>query len=103
MLAKVAVGLTVMVNVAGVPKQPLAVPVTVMVEVMGVVPVFNPVNAGMFPLPEAAKPIAVLLLVHVNVVPVTLLPGVTNVEVLPWQMVWLVMGFTFGVGYTSIL
>jgi len=87
-----------MVNVVGVPMQPLAVAVTVMVEVMGVVPVFNPVNDGIFPLPEAAKPMAGLLLVQVNVAPVTLLAGVTNVEALPWQMVWLIMGFTLGVG-----
>jgi len=87
-----------MVNVVGVPAQPLAVGVTVMVEVMGAVPLFNPVNDGISPLPEAGKPMTGLLLVQVNVVPVTLLTGVTNVEELPWQMVWLMMALTLGVG-----
>lgn len=54
-----------MVNVVGVPTQ-LAVPgVTVMVAVTGAVPVFTPVNDGIGPLPEAAKPMLVLLFVQV--------------------------------------
>jgi len=92
-----------MVKDVGIPVQAFAVGVTVMVAVIGVVPGFKPMNAGIFPFPEAAKPIAGLLFVHVNVVPVTLLAGVTAMEVLPWQMDWLAMAFTFGVGYTSIL
>ena len=58
------VGFTVMVNVMGVPGQPADVGVTVMVLVTGVLPAFVAVKAPMFPLPEAAKPMEVLLLVQ---------------------------------------
>ena len=71
MLLTVAVGLTVAVNVVGVPAHPFAVGVTVIVAVIGKVVALVAVNAGMLPEPLAASPILVLLLVHVNVVPVT--------------------------------
>ena len=67
----VAVGLTITVNVEGVPVHPFAVGVTVIVAVVGEVVALVAVNAGMLPEPLAASPILVLLLVHVNVVPVT--------------------------------
>ena len=67
----VAVGLTVIVNVEGVPIHPFAVGVIVIVAVIGEVVALVAVNAGMLPEPLAASPILVLLLVHVNVVPVT--------------------------------
>ena len=41
------------------------------VAVMGEVVALMPVNEGILPEPLAARPIAVLLLVHVNVVPLT--------------------------------
>ena len=53
----VGVGFTVIVNVSGVPGQPLAVGVTVTVAVTGAAVVFTPVKPAMFPLPVAAKPI----------------------------------------------
>ena len=53
------------VKVCGVPGQPLPVGVTVIVAVIGVVPVLVAVKLAIFPVPFAAKPIAVLLLVHV--------------------------------------
>jgi hypothetical protein len=59
------------VNVVGVPVHPFAVGVTVIVAVIGEVVALIAVNAGILPEPLAASPIAVLLLVHVNVVPVT--------------------------------
>ena len=59
------------VNVFGVPTQPLAVGVTVIVEVTGAVPVLVPVNAPMLPLPLPAKPILVLLFDQAKVVPLT--------------------------------
>jgi len=62
-------GLTVMVNVCGVPGQPAADGVTVIVAVTGALLVLIAVNAGIFPLPEAAKPIDVLLFVQLKVVP----------------------------------
>ena len=71
MLVTVADGLTVTVKVVGVPVHPFAVGVTVIVAVMGAVVAFEAVNEGTFPEPFAASPIAVLLFVQVNVVPVT--------------------------------
>ena len=64
-------GLTVTVNVAGIPPHPFAVGVIVIVDVIGAVVAFVTVNEGIFPEPLAARPIAVLLFVHVNVVPLT--------------------------------
>jgi hypothetical protein len=64
-------GLTVMVNVVGVPAHPFAVGVTVMVAVIGEVAALTVVNEGTLPEPLAASPIAVLLFVQVNVVPLT--------------------------------
>ena len=65
MLLTLGVGFTVMVKLLGVPAQPLADGVTVMVATIGVVPVLMAVNTGIFPFPLPAKPIAGLLLVHV--------------------------------------
>jgi hypothetical protein len=58
-------GLTVTVNVEGVPAQPATVGVTVMVEVMLVAPLLVVVNPGTLPVPLPAKPVLVLLLVQV--------------------------------------
>jgi len=60
-----------MVNVVGVPAHPFAIGVTVMVAVIGEVAPLTVVNEGTLPEPLAASPIAVLLFVHVNVVPLT--------------------------------
>jgi hypothetical protein len=67
----VAVGLTVIVKVVGVPVHPFAVGVTLIVAVIGEVVAFVAVNEGMLPGPPATSPIAVLLFVQVNVVPLT--------------------------------
>ena len=61
----------VIVNVFGVPVQPFVVGVTVIVETIGEVVAFVAVKEGILPEPLAARPIAVLLFVHVNVVPLT--------------------------------
>ena len=50
---------------------PFAVGVTVIVAVIGEVVAFVAMNEGIFPVPLAARPIAVLLFVQVNVVPLT--------------------------------
>ena len=71
MVLTVDVGLTVMVKVVGVPVHPFAVGVTVIVAVIGDVAAFLAVSEGTLPEPFAARPIAVLLFVQVNVVPVT--------------------------------
>jgi hypothetical protein len=55
--------------VIGVPTQPFNVGVTVIVEVIGLVPVLVAVNPETFPVPLAGKPIAVLELVHAIVAP----------------------------------
>ena len=61
----------VIVNVFAVPVHPFAVGVTVIVEAIGEVVAFVAVKEGILPKPLAARPIAVLLFVHVNVVPLT--------------------------------
>ena len=60
----VGVGVTVMVNVTGVPGQPPTVGVTVMVPVVGVVPGLVAVNEAMLPMPVIPSPMAGLLLVQ---------------------------------------
>ena len=59
------------VSVDGGPVQPFAVGVTVIVAVIGEVVALVAVNEGILPEPLAARPIDVLLFVHVNVVPLT--------------------------------
>ena len=62
------VGLTVMVKVFVGPAQPteplVNVGVTTMVATTGEVPVFTAVNDAILPVPEAARPILVVVLVH---------------------------------------
>lgn len=72
-----------MVKVFGVPVQPAATGVTVMVAVTGVLPVFLTVKAGIFPQPLAAKPIDVLLFVQLNAVPKTVLLNATGLDCAP--------------------
>lgn len=60
-----------MVNVCGVPGQPAADGVTVMVAVTAALVELVAVKAGIFPLPFAASPMDVLLLVQLNVVAAT--------------------------------
>ena len=62
-------GFTVMVNVCGVPKHGPNTGVTVIVAVMGSAVALVAVNEAIFPVPLAAKPMLVLLLVQLNVVP----------------------------------
>ena len=62
-------GFIVIVNVAGVPEQPFAVGVTVIWAKIGATVLLVAVKDGMlFPVPLAAKPIAILLLVQLKVV-----------------------------------
>ena len=100
-------GLTVMVNVVAVPVQvtpPLVNEgVTVIVETIGVAPVFVAVNAGIFPVPEAASPIAVLLFVQLNTVPVTPPASVIAAEVVPAHTDLLVTAVTVGLGFIVIV
>jgi hypothetical protein len=67
----VGLGLTVMVYVIGVPGQPLADGVTVIVAVMGDEVPLVAVKDGTLPVPDAPRPMAVLEFVHAKVVPDT--------------------------------
>ena len=68
-------GLTVIVNVLVAPSQPAAdFGVTVMVAVIGELVGLVAVKEGMAPVPLAAKPIAVLVFVHVLVASFTFVP-----------------------------
>ena len=58
------VGSTVILKVCAVPWQPLAVGVTVITAVAAVLPVLIAVKAPMLPVPEAAIPIELLLLLQ---------------------------------------
>ena len=58
------IGLTVIVNVLGVPGQPLITGVTVMVAVFVVVPLLLATKDGISPVPLAVNPMVVLLLVQ---------------------------------------
>ena len=77
------------VNVIELPVQVTAVPVndgvTVIVATTGTRVAFTAVNDAMSPEPLAARPMLVLLFVHVNVVPATLLPNTTAAVELPLQ------------------
>jgi len=67
----VGVGLTVIVKLPDGPAQLLAVGVTVIVAVTGVVPLLVAKKEAIFPVPLDARPMEVLLFVHANVVPDT--------------------------------
>ena len=82
-------GLTVKKNVTGVPLQPLAVGVTVIVAVIGEFPVFVAVNGLMSPVPDAGNPIAVLLFVQLKLVPGIVPLKVMAVLEAPVHIAWL--------------
>jgi hypothetical protein len=67
----VGVGYMVIVKVSGVPVQPLAIGVTVIVAEIGEDVAFVSVNEGIAPAPLAVRPIAILLLVQPKVLPET--------------------------------
>ena len=97
------VGMTVIVNVLGVPAHELAVGVTVMVAVTGELVVLVAVNVGSEPAPDAASPMAVLLLVQANVVPPIGLVKEISEVVAPLQYMVLATEFTVVVGLTVIV
>jgi hypothetical protein len=89
--------------VFGVPGQPATVGVTVMVPVIATPVIFVATNAGVFPAPDTASPIAGLELVHVNVPPAGVLVN-TDAEMLPpLQIVMFAGTITVGVGFTVIV
>lgn len=60
-------------------------------------------KAGILPMPDAPKPIVVLLFVQVYTVPTTGPARVTAAVVAPAHKVWLAIAFTDGVGLTVIV
>jgi hypothetical protein len=101
--ATVGVGLTVIVNKSAGPVQPLADGVTIIVATSGAVPLLTAANEGTSPIPVAASPIDVLLLVQLKVVPATGPLTVTCVVAAPLQTAWSAIAFTIGVGFTVIV
>ncbi len=85
------------------PAQPPAVGVTVMVAVIGAPVEFVPLKAAMFPEPLAARPMAVLELVQLKVVPATPLLNAVPAILSPLQMVMLAGTVTLGVGFTVMV
>ena len=71
-------GYTSMAVLTGVPEQPCATGVTVTVSNMVVVPLLSAMNEGKLPLPLAARPIEVLLLVQLKLVLLAVPPNITG-------------------------
>lgn len=104
----IGVGLTMIVKVIGVPTQPVGpTGVTVIVAVSGPLVVLVVTNGAISPVPLAASPMAVLLLVQLNTVPDTVPPAVPlngiSAVVAPVQYTLLVTGATVGVGLTVMV
>jgi hypothetical protein len=100
----VGTGLTVTVAVIGAPGQPLAVGVIVNVTVIGAFVVLVSVPPILVPLPLAAIPVtvAVLFLVHVNVVPDVALESAIAVIAWPEQLACDAgVATATGVGFTT--
>ena len=86
-----------------VPTQPFTVGVTTIVPDIAAAPEFVAVKEAMFPVPEAAKPIVLLLLVQVKLPPVgTLTNAVAGIKV-PLQKVAFDGTETVGIGFTVMV
>ena len=86
-----------------VPGQLFTVGITVMIADIGAVPEFVARKAAMFPVPEAANPIAVLLFVQVNVPPAGVLAKLATGIVAPLQTIMFDGTVTVGVGLTVMV
>lgn len=74
--------------------------VTVMVAVIAAVPLLTAVKLPMLPLPLAAKPMLLLLLVQVKLVPASVLLKLNGPTVCPAQTTTLAGTVTSGAGFT---
>lgn len=92
-----------MVKLVELPVQPVADGVTVIVAVIGALVVLVAVNAAILPVPDAASPIVVLLLVQLYTVPATAPVKFIAVVVDPLHNDWLGTAFTVGVGFTVMV
>ena len=99
-----AFGFTVIVNVTAVPLHVMPAlvnsGVTVIVAVTGAPVLLIAVKDGTVPLPDAARPIDVLLLDQLYTVPGTGPLIVTAAVDVPLHTVWFAIAFTLGVGFT---
>src|SRR5690606_24293985 len=87
-VAALGVGFTVMVKDFCAPVQLFAEGVTVILAIAGTLVVFSAVNDGMLPLPEAARPIAVLSFVQVKAVPGIMPAKFTTPVCAPLHTAW---------------
>ena len=87
----------------GVPGHPATVGVTVIVPVMAALVKLVAVNTGTFPVPLAARPIAVLELVHANVPPAGVLTNADAETLPPLHTVMFAGTVTVGVGFTVMV
>ena len=101
----VGVGFTVIVNVIGVPGQPFATGVTVIVATTGTIPALVAVKLAILPVPEAARPILGVLFVQLYTVPATefVVLNTTAFVAEPLHTTWLDTGLMIGVGLTVIV
>ena len=74
-----------------------------MVATTGALVALSAVKLAILPVPLAARPMDVLLFVHVNTVPTTVPLKVTGAVGDPAHTAWLTGWFTFGVGLTVIV
>ena len=87
----------------GLPVHPSARGVTVIVAVISVEPELVATNEAIFPVPLVGSPSARLLLVQLNVVPLTKPEKITALVGLLLHTSWSEGSSTFGVGFTSIV
>lgn len=92
-----------MVKLLAVPAQPAADGVTVMVAVCTVLVVLVAMKDAILPVPDAARPIEVLLLVQLYTVPATDPVKFTAAVADPLHSNWLAIAFTVGVGFTVMV
>jgi hypothetical protein len=90
----------VIVKLFEAPVQPLADGVTTMFDTVGALELFSAVKDGIFPEPEPASPVVVLLFVQANAVPVTVPVKITAVVGDPLQTAWLDTAAALGEGFT---
>ncbi len=74
-----------------------------MVAVIGRLVAFTAMKAGISPVPLAARPMAVLLLVQLNTVPATVPVKFTGAVNTPAHNAWLAGWLTVGVGLTVMV
>jgi hypothetical protein len=97
------IGFMVMLNVCGAPVQPNMVGVATKLPVTGTVPAFTPVKAAILPVPVAAAPIVLSLLVQFTVAPTGAVVYVMALVLAPAHTVWLVTADNTGIGFTVMV